>query len=125
MRTIWSCRQRGPTQRLTSIDKDDLVKIHREQDVEEQNLVSTEVRMPSQFNLRVANARPDNALFLCLRTKPAGPLVRDELVLKAVLFRQVRDEFLLISADLVEHEPRRMERGSFPAVSTAIEKHAR
>ena len=65
---------------LVGVDKNDLLEVHREEDVKEQNLV-----------------RPDDTLLLLLRTEPRGPFVRDELVLESIFGGKVRDEFLLTS----------------------------
>lgn len=62
---------------LVRVDEDDLLQVHREEHVEEQDLV-----------------RPDDALLLLLRAQPRRPLVRHELVFEVVRFREVRQEFL-------------------------------
>lgn len=45
---------------LTGIDKDDLVEVHREQDIQKEDLVS-----------------PDDPLLLGLGSKPMRPFIRD------------------------------------------------
>ncbi len=62
---------------LVGIDENDLLQVHRKEHVEEQDLV-----------------RPDDALLLLLCTEPRWPLVRDELILAAVLCCEVRDKLL-------------------------------
>ena len=62
---------------LISVDEENLLQVHWEEHIEEEDLV-----------------RPDDPLFLGLRAKPGRPLVRNELVLEAVLGSEVRDEFL-------------------------------
>jgi hypothetical protein len=63
---------------LVGIDKNDLLQIHREENIEEQNFIS-----------------PDDALFLLLSPKPRWPLVGDQFVLEVVSFCHVWNEFLL------------------------------
>ena len=62
---------------LVGVDEDDLFEVHREEDVEEQDLV-----------------RPDDALFLRLCAEPRWPLVSNQLVLETILGREVGEEFL-------------------------------
>lgn len=54
-----------------------LLQVQREEDVQKEDLV-----------------RPDDALLLRLLVQPGRPLVRHQLVLKAVLAGHVRDEIL-------------------------------
>lgn len=62
---------------LTSIDKDDFVEVHWEEDVKEQDLVC-----------------PDDPLLFGLRTKPMWPFVSDEFVFEPVLLGEMRNEGL-------------------------------
>ena len=62
---------------LVRVDKDDLVQIHGEQDVEEEDLV-----------------RPNDPLLFALLSQPRRPLVGDELVLETVFLGEVRNKFL-------------------------------
>ena len=62
---------------LIRIDKDDLLEIHGEENIEEENLVC-----------------PDDTLFFFLSPKPRRPFVRDKLILEIVGRGEMRDEFL-------------------------------
>lgn len=62
---------------LVRVDKDDALELERKEHVEEENLVA-----------------PDGALLLALGAQPRWPCIRHELVVEAVLVRQVRDEGL-------------------------------
>lgn len=62
---------------LVSVYKDDFLKIHWEQDIEEQDLVG-----------------PNDALLLFLSAEPRWPFIRHELVLKAIGFGEMGNEFL-------------------------------
>lgn len=66
-----------PNDDLVGVDEDDLVHGQREEDVQEEDLVS-----------------PDDALLLRLLVEPARPLVLDQLVLEAVRLGHVRDGLL-------------------------------
>lgn len=65
------------TERRTSIDKDDFVQIHWEQDIQEQDLVC-----------------PNYPLFLGLSSKPMRPFICHHFVFEPVFLGQVRDECL-------------------------------
>jgi hypothetical protein len=67
-------------ERLTGIDENDLVKIHREQHIQEEDLVS-----------------PYDPLLLRLGPKPMRPFVSNELILESIFLRHMRDKFLHIS----------------------------
>ena len=62
---------------LVRIDKDDLIEVHGEQNVEEEDLVC-----------------PNDPLFFTLLSQPRRPFVRDELVLETVFLSEVRNKFL-------------------------------
>lgn len=62
---------------LVRVDKDDLVEVHGEQDVEEEDFVC-----------------PDDPLLFALLPQPRRPLVGDELVLETVFLSKVRNKFL-------------------------------
>ncbi len=62
---------------LVRVDKDNLVEIHGEQDVEEEDLV-----------------RPDDPLLFALLSQPRRSLVGDELVLETVFLSETRNRFL-------------------------------
>lgn len=62
---------------LISIDENDLLDVEREEDVEEENLIT-----------------PDDALFLRLLVEPTWPLVLHQLVLEPVLLGQHGKEVL-------------------------------
>lgn len=62
---------------LVCVDENNLLQVHREEHVEEEDLV-----------------RPDDALLLLLRAQPRRPLVRHELIVEVVRFREVWQEFL-------------------------------
>lgn len=62
---------------LVGVHKDDLVQIQREQDIQEQDLVS-----------------PDDSLLLCLGTQPMGPVVCDEFIVKVVFLCHMRNKIL-------------------------------
>ncbi len=62
---------------LVSVDEDDLLEAEREEDVQEEDLVS-----------------PDGALLLRLLVEPARPLVLHVLVLEPVPLRVLGDEIL-------------------------------
>lgn len=62
---------------LVGIYKDDLVHSQREQNIQEEDLVS-----------------PDYALLLSLLVEPAGPLVLYQFILKAIRLGHVRDGLL-------------------------------
>ena len=64
---------------LAGVDENDLLQVHWEEDVEEQDLV-----------------RPDVALLLRPCTGPRWPLASNQLVLKAILEREVGEEFLRV-----------------------------
>jgi hypothetical protein len=62
---------------LVRVDKDDLVEVHGEQDIEEENSVC-----------------PDDPLLFTLMPQPRRPFVGDELILETVCLSEVRNEFL-------------------------------
>ena len=62
---------------LISVDKDDLLEVHGEKNVQEENLVT-----------------PNDPLLFALSPEPGRPLVRDEFILETILLCEVRDEFL-------------------------------
>jgi hypothetical protein len=63
---------------LVRVDEDDFLQVHREQHIEEQDLI-----------------RPDNSLLLFLSTQPRWPLVSNKFVLEAILLGEMWDEFLI------------------------------
>ena len=65
------------TNDLVSVDKYNLLEVHGEKDVQEENLVA-----------------PNDPLLFALSPEPGRPLVRDEFILETILLREVRDEFL-------------------------------
>ena len=65
---------------LIRIDEDNLFEVHREQDIQEENLVT-----------------PNDTLLLLLGAEPRGPFVCDELILETVFLREVWNEFLFAS----------------------------
>jgi hypothetical protein len=65
------------TEQRTSIDKDDFVQIHWEQDIQEQDLVC-----------------PNYPLFLGLSSKPMRPFICHHFIFEPVFLGQVRDECL-------------------------------
>ena len=64
---------------LIGIDENDLLEVHREQNVKEQDFV-----------------RPDDTLLFFLSAKPRRPFVRDQFIIEFIGLCQVRDEFLRI-----------------------------
>ena len=62
---------------LVGVDEDDLLEVHGEEHVEEEDLV-----------------RPDDPLLLLLCAEPGRPFVCHELVLEVVRFGEVWNEFL-------------------------------
>ena len=62
---------------LVRVNKDDLVEVHGEQDVEEEDLVC-----------------PNDPLLFALLSQPRRPLVGDEFVLETVFLSEVRNKFL-------------------------------
>ena len=65
------------TNDLVSVDEYNLLEIHGEKNVQEENLVA-----------------PDDPLLFALSPEPGRPLVRDEFILETILLREVRYEFL-------------------------------
>ena len=68
---------------LVSVDEDDLLEVHGEKNVQEENLVS-----------------PNHPLLFTLRPEPRWPLVCDEFILETILFREVMDKFLVRSVNI-------------------------
>lgn len=62
---------------LVRIDEDDLTQVHREEDIQEENLVA-----------------PDNTLLLLLVVQPARPLIRNQLDARVVSLAEERRELL-------------------------------
>lgn len=62
---------------LICVNEDDFLQVHREQYIKEQDLVC-----------------PNDPLFLFLSAQPRGPFVSHELILKAILLREVWNKFL-------------------------------
>jgi hypothetical protein len=85
---------------LVSIDKNDLLQIHWEQNIQEQDLVS-----------------PDDPLFFSLFPKPRWPFISNEFVLKVVRLSEMWDEFLtimykehIVGGRLITHKERRRQK---------------
>ncbi len=71
------------TNDLVSVDEYNLLEVHGEKDVQEENLVA-----------------PNDPLLFALSPEPGRPLVRDEFILETILLREVRDEFLKLNVNV-------------------------
>lgn len=115
---IWiaSMKQRAiARERLTSIDENDFVQVHREENIQEQDFV-TEINR-HQEDMR-QYSRPDDSLLLGLSAEPMRPLVRNKLVLESVFLSHLGNKFLIVSPAHVTplSAPRRSGTRSFPDI---------